>query len=170
MLPFCSCSEGITSIRRTRLSGLQDWQRSNALKLKLAFFGVAAAALSLPLAVWMRLSAGPIFGFWQGLLIVSFASTIGATLAFLASWYLLRDRVREKLGARAAAIDEGLRRDTRFFLFSLGLVTVTPFFAVNLLMGLTPSVERCTDLWVEVLEGYSKLTDPWRIEAVIAAA
>lgn len=125
---------------RTWLSDLSDWQRSNALTLALAFFTayVAVAALSLPLAVWMTLAAGALFGFWQGLLIVSFASTIGATLAFLASRYLLRDWVRERLGARAAAIDEGLRRDGPFFLFSLRLIPVIPFFAVNLLMGLTP--------------------------------
>lgn len=125
---------------RTWLSDLSDWQRSNALTLALAFFAayVAVAALSLPLAVWMTLAAGALFGFWQGLLIVSFASTIGATLAFLASRYLLRDWVRERLGARAVAIDEGLRRDGPFFLFSLRLIPVIPFFAVNLLMGLTP--------------------------------
>lgn len=125
---------------RNRLSDLSDWQRSNALTLVLAFFAayVAVAALSLPLAVWMTLAAGALFGFWQGLLIVSFASTIGATLAFLASRYLLRDWVRGRLGARAAAIDEGLRRDGPFFLFSLRLIPVIPFFAVNLLMGLTP--------------------------------
>jgi pyruvate/2-oxoglutarate dehydrogenase complex dihydrolipoamide dehydrogenase (E3) component len=86
----------------------------------------------------MTLAAGALFGFWKGLLIVSFASTIGATLAFLAARYLLRDWVHEKLGNRAAAIDEGLRRDGPFFLFSLRLIPVIPFFAVNLLMGLTP--------------------------------
>lgn len=125
---------------RTWLSELSDWQRSNALTLALVFFAayVAVAALSLPLAVWMTLAAGALFGFWQGLLIVSFASTIGATLAFLASRYLLRDWVRERLGAKAVAIDEGLRRDGPFFLFSLRLIPVIPFFAVNLLMGLTP--------------------------------
>lgn len=124
---------------RTWLSELSDWQRSNALTLALVFFAayVAIAALSLPLAVWMTLAAGALFGFWQGLLIVSFASTIGATLAFLASRYLLRDWVRERLGARAVAIDEGMRRDGPFFLFSLRLIPVIPFFAVNLLMGLT---------------------------------
>lgn len=127
-------------ILRGWLSNLQDWQRGNALTLALAFFAayVAVAALSLPLAVWMTLAAGALFGFWQGLLIVSFASTLGATLAFLASRYLLRDWVRARLGARAASIDEGLRRDGPFFLFSLRLIPVIPFFAVNLLMGLTP--------------------------------
>jgi pyruvate/2-oxoglutarate dehydrogenase complex dihydrolipoamide dehydrogenase (E3) component/uncharacterized membrane protein YdjX (TVP38/TMEM64 family) len=125
---------------RSALSHLQGWQQSNARLLALVFFSayVAVTALSLPLAVWMTLGAGALFGFWQGLLIVSFASTIGATLAFLASRYLLRDWVRDRLGARAAAVDKGLRRDGPFYLFSLRLIPVIPFFAVNLLLGLTP--------------------------------
>lgn len=128
------------------LDGLRDlivqlraWQSENAASLILAFFViyVAVAALSLPFAVWMTLGAGALFGFWQGLLIVSFASSIGAMLAFLAARYLLRDWVRQRLGTRADAIDEGMRRDGAFFLFSLRLIPVIPFFAVNLLMGLT---------------------------------
>ncbi len=132
-------SVDLDTVRR-RLSALQSWQQDNALTLILAFFGayVAVAALSLPLAVWMTLAGGALFGLWQGLVIVSFASTIGATLAFLASRHLLRDWVRARLGRRAEAIDEGLRRDGAFFLFSLRLIPVIPFFAVNLLMGLTP--------------------------------
>lgn len=129
----------LESLRAT-LDRLRVWQESHGLTLMLAFFAlyVAVTALSLPFAVWMTLAAGALFGFWKGLLIVSFASTIGATLAFLAARYLLRDWVHEKLGNRAAAIDEGLRRDGPFFLFSLRLIPVIPFFAVNLLMGLTP--------------------------------
>ncbi len=99
---------------------------------------VAVTALSLPLAVWMTLAAGALFGFWWGLLIVSFASAIGATLAFLAARFFLRDWVRARLGQRAEAIDAGLRRDGAFYLFTLRLIPVIPFFAVNLLMGLTP--------------------------------
>ncbi|MFN3937218.1 MAG: FAD-dependent oxidoreductase [Gemmobacter sp.] len=99
---------------------------------------VAVTALSLPLAVWLTLAAGALFGFWWGLVIVSFASTIGATLAFLVARFLLRDWVRERLGARAETIDSGLRRDGPFYLFTLRLIPVVPFFAVNLLMGLTP--------------------------------
>ncbi len=129
----------LESLRAT-LDRLRVWQESHGLTLMLAFFAlyVVVTALSLPFAVWMTLAAGALFGFWKGLLIVSFASTIGATLAFLAARYLLRDWVHEKLGNRAAAIDEGLRRDGPFFLFSLRLIPVIPFFAVNLLMGLTP--------------------------------
>lgn len=125
---------------RAALDRLQIWQDAHRGALIGLFFGayVAVAALSLPLAVWMTLAAGALFGFWQGLLIVSFASTLGATLAFLAARYLLRDWVHERLGSRAGAIDEGMRRDGAFYLFSLRLIPIIPFFAVNLLMGLTP--------------------------------
>lgn len=124
---------------RDLIAQLRAWQSENAVSLIVAFFViyVAVAALSLPFAVWMTLGAGALFGFWQGLVIVSFASSIGATLAFLAARYLLRDWVRERLGTRADTIDEGMRRDGPFFLFSLRLIPVIPFFAVNLLMGLT---------------------------------
>ncbi|MFV0245504.1 MAG: FAD-dependent oxidoreductase [Qingshengfaniella sp.] len=111
---------------------------------------IAVTALSLPIAVWLTLAGGALFGFWQGVLLVSFASAIGATLAFLASRYLLRDWVRARLGARAGRIDEGLRRDGPFYLFSLRLIPVIPFFAVNLLMGLTPIPAR-TFYWVSQL-------------------
>lgn len=125
---------------RAALDRLQIWQDAHRGALIGLFFGayVAVAALSLPLAVWMTLAAGALFGFWQGLLIVSFASTLGATIAFLAARYLLRDWVHERLGSRAGAIDEGMRRDGPFYLFSLRLIPIIPFFAVNLLMGLTP--------------------------------
>ncbi|MGL4279710.1 MAG: FAD-dependent oxidoreductase [Albidovulum sp.] len=116
------------------------WQRERALLVALLFFlvYVSATALSLPVAVWMTLAAGALFGFWGGLVLVSFASAIGATLAFLAARYLLRDWVHARLGERAKSIDEGLRKDGAFYLFTLRLVPVIPFFAVNLLMGLTP--------------------------------
>lgn len=124
---------------RSLILSLRQWQSANPVTLILAFFliYIAMAALSLPLAVWLTLAAGALFGFWQGLLIVSFASSLGATLAFLAARYLLRDWVRSRLGARADTIDTGIRRDGPFFLFSLRLIPVIPFFAVNLLMGLT---------------------------------
>ncbi|HRK42224.1 MAG TPA: FAD-dependent oxidoreductase [Gemmobacter sp.] len=125
---------------RDLIADLRAWQAEHAFALIVIFFlaYVAVTALSLPFAVWMTLAAGALFGFWQGLLIVSFASSLGATLAFLAARYFLRDWVRERLGSRAAAIEGGMRRDGPFFLFSLRLIPVIPFFAVNLLMGLTP--------------------------------
>ena len=125
---------------RDMLARLQAWQAAHQGALAVLFFGayVAVTALSLPLAVWMTLAAGALFGFWQGLVIVSFASTLGATLAFLAARYLLRDWVHGRMGRRADAIDAGMRRDGAFYLFSLRLIPIIPFFAVNLLMGLTP--------------------------------
>jgi pyruvate/2-oxoglutarate dehydrogenase complex dihydrolipoamide dehydrogenase (E3) component/uncharacterized membrane protein YdjX (TVP38/TMEM64 family) len=113
---------------------------ANPLQSALTFFGtyVAVAAFSLPGAAILTLVAGAIFGFWQGLLIVSFASTIGATLAFLSSRFLLRDWVQSKFGERLKPINEGVAKDGPFYLFALRLVPLFPFFVVNLVMGLTP--------------------------------
>ncbi|WP_324749377.1 FAD-dependent oxidoreductase [Sphingomonas sp. LY54] len=98
---------------------------------------VAATALSLPGAAILTLAAGAIFGLWAGTAVVSVASTLGACLAFLSSRYLLRDWVAARFGKRIAAIDEGIRRDGAFYLLSLRLIPVFPFFLVNLAMGLT---------------------------------
>ena len=116
------------------------WRRQTPLVFAAVFFAayVAVTALSLPLAVWMTLASGALFGFWSGLALVSFASSVGATIAFLVSRYLLRDWVHARLGDRARAIDAGLERDGAFYLFTLRLIPIVPFFAVNLLMGLTP--------------------------------
>ncbi|TJZ85585.1 FAD-dependent oxidoreductase [Paracoccus hibiscisoli] len=124
---------------RNRLAAIGTVQQDRPLLVAGLFLVayVAVTALSLPIAVWLTLAGGALFGFWTGLLIVSFASAMGATLAFLASRYLLRDWVRARLGARAEAIEAGLARDGAFYLFSLRLMPVVPFFAVNLLMGLT---------------------------------
>jgi pyruvate/2-oxoglutarate dehydrogenase complex dihydrolipoamide dehydrogenase (E3) component/uncharacterized membrane protein YdjX (TVP38/TMEM64 family) len=104
-----------------------------------AYFGiyVLATALSLPGAVLLTLAGGALFGLLWGTVIVSFASSVGATLAFLASRFLLRDVVRERFGRRLAEIDRGLERDGAFYLFTLRLIPVVPFFLINLLMGLT---------------------------------
>ncbi|MES2969723.1 MAG: FAD-dependent oxidoreductase [Pseudomonadota bacterium] len=125
---------------RDQLSALDHWRAQRAFAFAGVFFlvYVAVTALSLPFAVWMTLAAGAVFGFWGGLLIVSFASTIGATLAFLAARYFLRDWVRQRLGDRARSIEQGLARDGALYLFTLRLIPAVPFFAVNLLMGLTP--------------------------------
>lgn len=119
---------------------LQAAKAEHPMMLAGAFFVVyvAATALSLPVALWMTLAAGALFGFGWGLVLVSFASSLGATLAFLAARYLLRDWVHQKFGTRLRAIDEGMARDGAFYLFTLRLIPVLPFFAVNLLMGLTP--------------------------------
>ncbi|WP_338503550.1 FAD-dependent oxidoreductase [Sphingomonas kaistensis] len=98
---------------------------------------VAATALSLPGAVILTLAAGAIFGLWLGTLIVSFASAIGASLAFLSSRFLLRDWVKNRFGRRVAAIDRGVEQDGAFYLLSLRLIPAFPFFLINLAMGLT---------------------------------
>ena len=111
---------------------------------------VAVTALSLPGAALMTLAGGAVFGLLWGTLIVSFASSIGATLAFLASRFLLRDWVMTRFGRRLAAIDAGVRKEGAFYLFTLRLVPVFPFFLVNLLLGLTAMKAR-TFYWVSQL-------------------
>ncbi len=108
---------------------------------------IAVTALSLPGAVVMTLAGGALFGLWTGLLLVSFASSIGATLAFLASRFLLRDWVQSRFGSRLAAINAGMAKDGAFYLFTLRLVPVFPFFIINLVMGLT-SIKTRTFYWV----------------------
>ena len=98
---------------------------------------VGVTALSLPGAAIMTLLAGAIFGLLAGTLIVSFASSLGATLAMLFARYVLRDSVKTRFGARLADIDKGVEREGAFYLFTLRLVPVFPFFVINLLMGLT---------------------------------
>ncbi|HET7863690.1 MAG TPA: FAD-dependent oxidoreductase, partial [Burkholderiaceae bacterium] len=111
---------------------------------------VAMAATSLPGAVPMTLAAGAIFGLPLGLLIASFASSLGALLAFLSARHVLGDWVRARLGTRLADIDRGIARDGAFYLFTLRLVPLVPFFAVNLLMGLT-RMKSWTFYWVSQL-------------------
>jgi len=99
---------------------------------------VVITALSLPGAAVMTLAGGALLGFWTALFTVSFASTIGATLAFLASRFLLRDWVQGKFGDKLKAINDGVTREGNFYLFTLRLVPLFPFFVINLVMGLTP--------------------------------
>jgi pyruvate/2-oxoglutarate dehydrogenase complex dihydrolipoamide dehydrogenase (E3) component/uncharacterized membrane protein YdjX (TVP38/TMEM64 family) len=111
---------------------------------------VAVTALSLPGATAMTLLGGAIFGLGVGTVVVSFASTIGATLAMLTSRHLLRGAVQARFGARLAEVDRGIARDGAFYLFTLRLVPVLPFFALNLLMGLT-AMRGWTFAWVSQL-------------------
>ncbi|MGK0404651.1 MAG: pyruvate/2-oxoglutarate dehydrogenase complex dihydrolipoamide dehydrogenase (E3) component [Oleispira sp.] len=116
------------------------------------FFTVYAlvAALSIPGAALMTLISGAIFGLSQGLLIASFASSIGATLAFLMSRLLLKDWVQNKFSTYLKTINEGIEKDGPFFLFTLRLIPVIPFFAINLLMGLMP-ISAWRFYWVSQL-------------------
>jgi pyruvate/2-oxoglutarate dehydrogenase complex dihydrolipoamide dehydrogenase (E3) component/uncharacterized membrane protein YdjX (TVP38/TMEM64 family) len=108
---------------------------------------VLVAALSIPGALLLTLLGGAIFGLLKGTIIVSFASSIGATLAFLAARFILRDTVQSKFGDKMQAINKGVDKDGAFYLFTLRLVPVFPFFAVNLLMGLT-KMKTLTFYWV----------------------
>ncbi len=99
---------------------------------------IAVTALSLPGAAVMTLVGGGLFGLLIGTVVVSFASTIGATLAFLVSRFLLRDWVQTKFGDKLQAINNGIEMDGAFYLFTLRLVPAFPFFIINLVMGLTP--------------------------------
>ncbi|MDP5291258.1 FAD-dependent oxidoreductase [Oceanimonas sp. CHS3-5] len=111
---------------------------------------VLMAALSLPGAAVMTLAAGALFGLVEGLVLVSFASSIGATLAFLVARFLLREQVQGRFGNRLRTVNRGIEQDGAFYLFTLRLVPVFPFFVINLLMGLTPLATR-TFYWVSQL-------------------
>ena len=118
---------------------LQNMVGANPFYAGASFFliYIAVTALSLPGAAIMTLVAGAMFGLGWGLLLVSFASTIGATLAMLVSRFILRDQVQARLGDRMEKINRGIEKDGAFYLFTLRLVPAFPFFAINLLMGLT---------------------------------
>ena len=103
---------------------------------------ILVTALSLPGAVIMTLAGGAIFGLLYGVVIISFASTIGATLAFLISRFLLRDYVQKRFGDKLKAVNDGIEHDGDFYLFTLRLIPIFPFFIINLVMGLTPMKAR----------------------------
>ncbi len=134
---------------KAQQAAIDQFYRANPLLVLAAFFliYVTLTALSVPGAAIMTLAAGAVFGVTTGTVLVSFASSIGATLAFLGSRYLFRDAVQARFGAQLRGINEGVARDGAFYLFSLRLVPVFPFFAINLLMGLTP-IRTWTYYWV----------------------
>ena len=128
---------------------VDEVQRSHPLLVIALFFTiyVAATAASVPGAAVLTLAAGALFGVVTGTIIVSFASTVGATLAFLASRTVLRDTIERRFGDRLAAVNTGLERDGAFYLFTLRMIPVFPFFIVNLVMGLT-RIRTWTYAWV----------------------
>ncbi len=125
---------------KDRQQDFADFYATNRLLTIAIYFilYVVVTALSLPGAAVMTLAGGALLGFWTALVTVSFASTIGATLAFLVSRFLLRDWVQGKFGDKLKAINEGVEREGSFYLFTLRLVPLFPFFIINLVMGLTP--------------------------------
>jgi uncharacterized membrane protein YdjX (TVP38/TMEM64 family) len=111
---------------------------------------VLVAALSIPGAAVLTLLAGGLFGFWWGLGLVSIASTLGALLAFLTARFLLKNWIQDRFSDRLKTFNEGIERDGKFYLFSVRLVPVFPFFLVNLLMGLTP-IKAWSYTWVSLV-------------------
>ncbi len=132
--------------------GIVAWRESRPLLAVTATFlvYVGVTALSLPGATVMSLAIGAVFGFFWGLVLVSFASTVGATLAFLISRFIFRDTVQRRFGRRLKTVNDGIEKDGAFYLLSLRLVPIFPFFLINLLMGLTPIRTR-TFYWVSQL-------------------
>lgn len=108
---------------------------------------IIATALSLPGATILTLAGGALFGLWTGVLVVSFASTIGATLACFVSRFLLRNWVQNRFSEKLKVINEGIEKEGPFYLFTLRLIPVFPFFVINLLMGLT-EMPLVTYYWV----------------------
>ncbi|MEC4749976.1 TVP38/TMEM64 family protein [Methylomicrobium sp. Wu6] len=129
-----------------RLTAFRD-ARPLMATLAYAVIYIAVTGLSLPGATVLTLAGGALFGLWWGTLIVSFASSIGATLAFLAARFLFRDTIKANFGDRLAAIDAGVTKDGAYYLFSLRLVPLFPFFVINLAMGLT-AIKTVTFYWV----------------------
>jgi pyruvate/2-oxoglutarate dehydrogenase complex dihydrolipoamide dehydrogenase (E3) component/uncharacterized membrane protein YdjX (TVP38/TMEM64 family) len=147
---------GLDLDRHLTLESLQSGQERFAAlqaehpwRVALIFFAlyIAVTGLSLPGAAIMTLAAGALFGLVTGTILVSFASTIGATAAFLVSRFLLRDVVQRRFGDRLKRINDGIERDGAFYLFTLRLVPVFPFFVINLVMGLSP-IRTWTFYWV----------------------
>jgi uncharacterized membrane protein YdjX (TVP38/TMEM64 family) len=137
---------------KTEYARLVDYRDAHPVLTTLAFAGIyiAVTGLSLPGATVLTLAGGALFGLVWGTLVVSFASSIGATLAFLAARFLFRDAVKSRFGDRLAAIDAGLAKDGPYYLFSLRLVPLFPFFVINLAMGLT-AIRTSTFYWVSQL-------------------
>jgi dihydrolipoamide dehydrogenase len=137
---------------KSQQAAIADYYAAHALATAAIFFTayVAVTGLSLPGAAIMTLAGGAIFGLWWGTVIVSFASSLGATIAFLVSRYALHDLVQRRYGDKLKPINDGIKKEGAFYLFGLRLVIGFPFFVVNLIMGLTP-IRTWTFYWVSQL-------------------
>lgn len=124
---------------KSQQAALNELVAAQPLEIAAAFFAIyiAVTAASLPGAAILTLVAGAMFGVWWGTLLVSFASSIGATLAMLVARFILREQVEARFGTQLSGIDKGIEKEGAFYLFTLRLVPLFPFFAINLLMGLT---------------------------------
>lgn len=125
---------------KSRQSDIDAFYREHPVTVLAGYFAayVAITGLSLPGAAIMTLAGGAVFGLLWGTVVVSFASTLGATVAFIVSRYILRDGIQRRYGDRLKTINAGVERDGGFYLFTLRLVPAFPFFVINLVMGLTP--------------------------------
>jgi pyruvate/2-oxoglutarate dehydrogenase complex dihydrolipoamide dehydrogenase (E3) component/uncharacterized membrane protein YdjX (TVP38/TMEM64 family) len=132
--------------QRDRLLELVEANFAFSILIYLGIY-IAMAALSVPGAAILTLAGGALFGVLVGTLVVSFASTIGATLVFLAARFLFRETIQQRFGKRLKAIDRGIERDGAFYLLALRLVPVFPFWLINLLMALT-RLKTWTFYWV----------------------
>ncbi len=135
--------------RQASIEAYRSSHPGSAMAIYLLIY-IAVTGLSLPGATILTLAGGAVFGLLWGTLIVSFASTIGATLAFLAARFLFRDAVKARFGERLNAINKGIDKDGALYLFTLRLVPIFPFFVINLVMGLT-SLSVQTFYWVSQL-------------------
>lgn len=132
--------------------GLQQAYQAQPLLVITLFASayIIMAAFSLPGAAVMSIAGGAIFGFWMGTLVVVVSASIGATLAFLVARFVLRNSVQKHFGDRLSSINAGIEKDGAFYLFTLRLVPVVPFFLINLLMGLT-NIRTLTFFWVSLV-------------------
>jgi len=130
-------------------SKFQALYQAKRLTVVAAYMGIyiAVTALSLPGAAVLTLAGGAFFGLWGGTVAVSFASTIGATLACAVSRFLLQNWVQKNFGDKLSAVNRGIEKEGEFYLFSLRLVPIFPFFVINLVMGLT-RMRLFTFFWV----------------------
>ena len=137
---------------KSSLGGLRQWADQRPLASAAGYFAayVAVTGLGLPGAAVLTVAGGALFGFAQGVVLASFASTCGAVLSCLSARYILRGWVQARFGSRLAAVNEGIKREGAFYLFTMRLIPALPFWAINLLMGLTPMPVR-TYAWVSQL-------------------
>lgn len=139
-------------VAKAKQAELANYIDAHLLQAALIYFlvYVLLTAFSIPGATVVTLLGAALFGFWLSLLLASFASTIGATLAFLSSRFLLRDWVQAKFADKLQTINQGIERDGAFYLLSLRLIPIFPFFLINLVMGLTP-ISTWRYYWVSQL-------------------
>ncbi len=137
---------------KARQADIDAFYHEHPLAVLATYFAayVAITGLSLPGAAIMTLAGGAVFGLLWGTVVVSFASTLGATVAFVVSRYILRDGIQRRYGDRLRTINAGVEREGGFYLFTMRLVPAFPFFVINLVMGLTP-MRTLTFAWVSQL-------------------